>query len=532
MAVRALAPHGRGLVLPLVLFSVALPPLLLVTWGLGRALSASEVSRVDVRLAAVVEEAAAAAERRTDAARARATALARSPAVQQGLRRRDLRELRRIVGAHPDTAIMLPDGGGRVGSLPGDASVVRRVEIASGATKLGTVAAAASLRRLAMTRDDALLVVARGGTILAGAHAGERVAEPRTSTDVALAGVRYRALAARLGPYAAVALIPRGPVDAAVRRTEARMVAAVLATLAAISLIAASLVRGRRRRASGEDRSVEGLALVEGAFSAVHNPDAMLSVVLETAVAVSGATGGHLVWRGESTSTGATAGREASLEFALRDAGGGRTGQLTLIAPARGFGRDVASAVSEVLERGVAALEGVRRHRTIQRLALTDELTELANRRGFREVLRAEVEHSKRSGAPLSLVLADLDGFKQVNDELGHQVGDQVLQAFARVVAERTRGADIAARLGGDEFAVLLPGTPLAGAIALAENLRAAVHEDMVRRRLRLVTASFGVGERLADEDGDDLLREADDALYNAKRSGRDGVATAQRQPG
>jgi len=516
-----------------VLFLVALPPLLLVTWGLGRALLASEISRVDVRLAGMVDESTVAGERRAEAARARATALARSPVVQGALRRRDLRALRRIVDVHAGTAIMLPDGGGRVGRLRRDASVVRRVEIASGPTKLGTVATAASLRPLAMTGADALLVVARGGTIVAGAHLGERIAEPRTATDVVLAGVRYRGLAARLGSFAAVALIPRGPVDAAVRRAEERMVAAVLATLAVVSLIAASLLRGRRRKAPADERSAEeGLALVEGAFSAVHNPDAMLSVVLETAVAVSGATGGHLVWRGESASIGATAGSEPSLEFALRDAGGGRTGQLTLVAPARGFDGNVAAAVSEVLERGVAALEGVRRHRTIQRQALTDELTELANRRGFREVLRAEVEHSKRSGAPLSLVLADLDGFKWVNDELGHQVGDQVLQAFAGIVAERTRGADIAARLGGDEFAVLLPDTPLAGAVALAENLRAAVHEDTLRRRLRLVTASFGVGELRFDEDGDDLLREADDALYYAKRSGRDRVASAGRQPG
>ena len=215
----------------------------------------------------------------------------------------------------------------------------------------------------------------------------------------------------------------------------------------------------------------------------------------------------------------------------LRDSTGASVGQLSLIAPDKGFDRTATKLVSDVVDRGIAALENVRLHHAVQRQALTDELTDLANRRRFREALRTEVARSQRNGTPLSLLLADLDGFKRVNDEHGHQVGDEVLYAIARLIEDRVRATDIAARLGGDEFAILLPDTPLTGATALAEKLRAALHDEHRQPQLRSITASFGAAALQAGADGDDLLRNADAALYSAKGSGRDRIVTAELLP-
>ena len=343
-------------------------------------------------------------------------------------------------------------------------------------------------------------------------------------------GERYRSVAARVGSFDIIGLLSRRPTDAAVRRGQERVLLAVLATLAAIALLGPLVVRGRRKRGS-PSRSTEALTLVEGVLGAVHDSDAMLNVVLETTVAISGAAGGILTWRGENAESGELAGTTPSLEMPLRDSTGAPVGQLSLIALGKDFDRAATKLVSDVLDRGIAALESVRLHHAVQRQALTDELTDLANRRRFREALRTEVARSQRTGARLSLLLADLDGFKRINDEHGHQVGDEVLYGIARAIEDRVRATDIAARLGGDEFAVLLPDTPLTGATALAEKLRAALHDERVQPQLRYITASFGASELRADADGDDLLREADRALYAAKRSGRDRIITSELVP-
>ncbi|MDX6487634.1 MAG: hypothetical protein QOK13_249, partial [Gaiellaceae bacterium] len=149
------------------------------------------------------------------------------------------------------------------------------------------------------------------------------------------------------------------------------------------------------------------------------------------------------------------------------------------------------------------------------------------NRRRFMETLEAEVRRAERFGAPLGLVLFDLDDFKLVNDRHGHQVGDLVLKKAGEVLLERIREVDLAARLGGEEFAVLLPGTDLAGAVSLAESLRLALSEAAVvatgGEDVR-VTASFGVTEHSRERTGSDLLAVADGALYQAKDAGKNGV--------
>lgn len=166
-----------------------------------------------------------------------------------------------------------------------------------------------------------------------------------------------------------------------------------------------------------------------------------------------------------------------------------------------------------------------RRELTAARLAATrDPLTRLSNRLLFAEVLDREVARHLRTGAPLSLVLLDLDGFKEVNDTRGHLAGDELLRGVARAISGRTRRPDLIARLGGDEFAMLLPECPAVDACGVA---------DTIRRRVAtagegLVTASAGVAA-LPDHAGDPgaLVAAADRALYVAKGSGRNRTALA-----
>jgi diguanylate cyclase (GGDEF)-like protein len=159
-----------------------------------------------------------------------------------------------------------------------------------------------------------------------------------------------------------------------------------------------------------------------------------------------------------------------------------------------------------------------------ERLARHDVLTGLLNRRGAEEAIEREASRSKRTGAPLSIALIDVDSFKRVNDSLGHAAGDEVLTRVARIVQSGARAIDAIARWGGDEFLVLLPATPLVGARSFAERVRAAA-ELPGDAPGEPVTLSIGVAERLKDEGMNEVLARADAALYEAKRLGRNRVA-------
>jgi diguanylate cyclase (GGDEF)-like protein len=180
--------------------------------------------------------------------------------------------------------------------------------------------------------------------------------------------------------------------------------------------------------------------------------------------------------------------------------------------------------LNDELAARAAALEEA--NATISRIAATDDLTGLANRRHFYETLEKAVSLARRHDGPLALVSLDLDGLKEVNDSAGHAAGDAVLRSFATLLGGLCRTEDLAARLGGDEFGLLLPGIDLAGARGLAERVLEAVRacESLTRRD---VTASAGVADRRTAESPDDLLRRADEALYAAKRGGGDTVEDA-----
>ena len=161
-----------------------------------------------------------------------------------------------------------------------------------------------------------------------------------------------------------------------------------------------------------------------------------------------------------------------------------------------------------------------------RRLASTDPLTGVFNRRTFIELAERELARSRRDSTSLSLMILDLDHFKQVNDTYGHLVGDEVLVAFTGLIKERARRADLVVRYGGEEFCVLLPATSLPAAVALAERIRAATVATALARHPMKITVSVGVtaysgGPRVALET---LLARADEALYRAKHEGRNRV--------
>lgn len=160
--------------------------------------------------------------------------------------------------------------------------------------------------------------------------------------------------------------------------------------------------------------------------------------------------------------------------------------------------------------------------------AFTDHLTGLANRRRFERQLEREVGRVLRFERPFTLLMIDIDNFKNLNDTFGHDAGDDAIRRISRVLREGTRGIDLAARIGGEEFAVLLVETSQTAGMEVAERLRVSIRDLETPSKAR-ITASFGVAECPTDaQTASGILKAADVALYEAKRSGRDRVVPMQ----
>ncbi len=206
---------------------------------------------------------------------------------------------------------------------------------------------------------------------------------------------------------------------------------------------------------------------------------------------------------------------------------GGVLGVLTIARDGEPFSDKDRETFSYLADSAALSLENVGLHETIQRQAVTDELTGLYNHRRFQEFLSDEVERFRRFGGPLGLMMLDIDDFKRVNDNYGHLQGDAVLREVARVLKETSREVDEPARYGGEEMAVALPQTGLQGAFEFAERVRArieALRVDLLEGDGTIrVTASFGVAALpdSAPAEKDALVAAADAALYRAKRSGK-----------
>jgi diguanylate cyclase len=163
-------------------------------------------------------------------------------------------------------------------------------------------------------------------------------------------------------------------------------------------------------------------------------------------------------------------------------------------------------------------------------MGMRDPLTSLNNRRRFDESLAKEVKDARARGAALTLVMADIDNFKKVNDVFGHKIGDEILKMFARVLIENARSSDIIARYGGEEFAVILPGTELEYALQVTERMRSQLEAKQMAvsesgQQIGKITASFGIAELAAGDNCDDLVHRADAKLYEAKCTGRNRIA-------
>ncbi len=168
-----------------------------------------------------------------------------------------------------------------------------------------------------------------------------------------------------------------------------------------------------------------------------------------------------------------------------------------------------------------------RNEAKITRLMLTDQLTGIANRRHFDQQIKDELERHLRYQQPLSLVLADIDFFKQVNDTYGHAAGDEVICAFAETLNKNKRESDFVARIGGEEFIILFPHSNIAQAYAVTERIRTQFFERKYKKINRHISASFGISCLTDNDTSDSLLKRADRGLYQAKASGKNKVLVA-----
>ncbi len=184
------------------------------------------------------------------------------------------------------------------------------------------------------------------------------------------------------------------------------------------------------------------------------------------------------------------------------------------------------------LKQSHEQISDLQEHLTaIRTQALTDQLTGLANRRHFDQQLADALVEAQRDDGALSLLIADIDHFKKFNDTYGHLLGDQVLRLVASVLTQNTKGQDLVARYGGEEFAVILPGTNIHDAVAVAKNLCKVMASREVTKRatgehLGRVTLSIGVAHRHRGESAQALIEAADTCLYAAKRAGRNCVVS------
>jgi diguanylate cyclase (GGDEF)-like protein len=254
---------------------------------------------------------------------------------------------------------------------------------------------------------------------------------------------------------------------------------------------------------------------------------ASIRQTLETLIPVSFATTDVIV-KAESHDVPASAGVEPGIAHQASTVitQGRRTAGIVLVY--RG-GEPFSEAEQQVLEifstQVSMLLDTIYARQRIANLADTDDLTGISNRRFLRRQLPQEVERAKTFNIPLTLILFDIDEFKQINDSFGHVIGDVVLSELCGVVREALRPTDTLARFGGDEFAVILPHTDREGAVAVAERLLSRVREVTIPTDddgAIQCSISIGVAELHSGlENANDLIRAADEKLYDSKRQGK-----------
>lgn len=163
-------------------------------------------------------------------------------------------------------------------------------------------------------------------------------------------------------------------------------------------------------------------------------------------------------------------------------------------------------------------------HRQVLMMSRKDQLTQLYNRLAINELLNAEINRSRRYSQPLSVIMLDIDHFKNVNDQYGHDVGDKVLAKVGSILSHNLRIPDVVGRWGGEEFLIIAPGSDKQAGMHLAERIRCLIEKIDLSEIEESITASFGVGGLIDQQDRDQLVNVADMALYQAKEAGRNCV--------
>jgi diguanylate cyclase (GGDEF)-like protein len=543
---------------------LALLPLAVAFYGYNSLTKRSETRRADATLEAGLRSVVAAYGVRVEAASRDARQVSADPAFRKALRDRDAAALARIRTAHPDVAIVVRGNGSATVSprLTIDNAVVR---------SLGG----------GLSPSDTLVAV-RNGRIVAGPGAGESLdLIPARAERVSVGGTTYRGLKtaplARENGTAFAVLLPQHSIDAVARLSEGRLLTALFLSLAIFAAVTYLLgrsivgslsrfanaanaiaqgnlserveIRGRdefarvgvafnhmadelehrlRELEAERNRVREVTARFGEALMATHEPAHLIQIVVESAVEATDAAGGLVLGPdGELARAGDPDAGAERIAFPLR-VGSADFGSLVLSSDT--FDADQVEAAASLAAQVVVALDNARLHHLVERQAMVDSLTGLANRRSLEETLRGELARAARFGDSVSVVFADLDKFKAVNDRFGHAAGDEVLKAFADALRATVRESDVAGRWGGEEFALVLSGTDAEGGARFAERARSMIENtgvEMPDGTVLHVTASFGVASFPESQDLRDVLAAADAALYEAKREGRNRVVVA-----
>ncbi len=575
---------------------LTLVPLGAALWGFDALSKRSEARGADARLQAGLRTALNGYQDAIEGLDRTAGRLAGMQTFQQALRARDRDALADFVAVN--ASLQARAGSLVLGNPVPLGAVTRSVTVVSDGQVLGRVVTwfridRAFLERVAARAGaepaDAVVLVRRGHIrlgprSLVGAAVAAQAGGPAVQS---LAGVRYRLLSspavARPAGVSFAMLTPQAAIDATARRSERTMVLALAASLLLVGMVAYGLsrsivgtlgrlahaaqeiaagrlgervpVRGRdefgqlahafnamaaqleaRMEELDSERSRLGRAThrIGDALGATHDVEQLLTVIVETGVEATGAHAGFVRGPdgGERARLGDAAEGDETMELPLR---AGRKSFGTLVLAGVAFGNDERETAVSLAAQAVIALENARLHRIVERQALVDGLTGLANRRSADDMLRTELARADRVGGDVALVLADLDDFKHVNDQHGHPAGDAVLREFARRLRHTVREIDLAARWGGEEFCLILSGSDGEGGAQVAERARAALEARPVTLpdgTTVQVTASFGVASLRALDGEQGLVEAADAALYRAKRTGKNRVVTGARTLG
>ena len=568
---------------------LSLLPLAAAFWGFSTVAARSETRRVDARLEAGLRAANATYQDELVAADDAATLLARSAAFQRALVARDRAALRQLLKNHPNLSVEAP--GLSVGA-PDPSAATRQVSIVGPDGARGAVVASVPLDQALVVRledrsgleTDEHVILVEDRRIVAGPAAalGSRFDAPLGKTHtLTLSGSRYRTVVAATltdVPAATLGVIsPQTRIDAANHAAMQRLLIGLFACLLLVASVAyiegRTIVRTLRRlvdatraisrgdlkqrvevhgrdefallgrtfnemaeqlqtrldeleRQRGRLRDV--IARFGEALGATHDPNQLMRLVVEAAVEATSAAGGLIVSAGgDIVRAGRPDEGAGKIEVPLT-AGDVTFGSLLLFGDS--FGDEDRMTAVSLASHAVVALDNARLHRIVERQALVDGLTGLANRRQCEDTLASELARLERFGGPLALVVADLDWFKDVNDRYGHPSGDAVLREFAALLHETVRDVDLAGRWGGEEFLLILPGTDLEGGARVAERIRVALAGRIVLSSDGSpipVTASFGVAATPPATTAAELFSAADGALYEAKRNGKNRVELA-----